>query len=149
METKDTNPKDLIGGTKLPLHLVPTTAIALMSLAFLEGALKYGRCNWRATGVKASVYVAACKRHLDAWLEGEEFAPDTGTPHLANAMACLAIIVDARAAGKLADDRNYNGEGYRALVDQFTPQVAALQAMFVDKHPRHYTIADNDNELDF
>lgn len=145
MELKDTNPKDAIGSTKLPLHLFPTTAIALGSLAFLEGALKYGRLNWRKAGVRATVYVDACKRHLDAWLEGEELAPDTKTPHLANALACIAIIIDARAAGKLVDDRNYGGAGYRALVDELTPHVAYLQALFADKHPRHYTIADNDN----
>ena len=140
METKDTNPKDAVGGLKLPLHLVPTTGIAIASLAFLEGALKYGRLNWRETGVKATVYIDACKRHLDAWLEGEEVAPDTGTPHLANAIACIMIIVDARAAGKLDDDRNYGGAGYRALVDSLTPHVAALKAQFAAHRPTHYTI---------
>lgn len=142
MTSKPSNPKDLIGSTKLPLHLFPTTAIAMGSIGLLEGMLKYGRQNWREAGVRASIYVDACKRHLDAWFEGEECASDSGSPHLANAIACLAILIDAQAAGKLEDDRAYNGAGYRKLVEQLTPQVAHLQALFADKRPHHYTIGD-------
>jgi hypothetical protein len=141
-DTKPTNPKDAIGTNKLPLHLWPTTATALGCVAFAEGMLKYGRTNWREAGVRASIYVDAAKRHLDAWFEGEEVAPDSGVPHLANALACIAIIVDAKAAGKLHDDRAYNGSGYRALVEQLTPIVAQLREQHAGKTPRHYTIAD-------
>ena len=140
---KPTNPKDMIGSDKLPLNLWPATATAMGCLGLLEGAVKYGRCNWREMGVKASIYVDACKRHLDAWYEGEETSPDAGVPHLANALACLAIIIDAQAAGKLIDDRNYRGDGYRPLVERLTPFVKQLKDQFVDKLPRHYTIADN------
>jgi hypothetical protein len=111
-------------------------------LGFLNGLLKYGRCNWRKAGVKASVYVAACKRHLDAWFEGEEVDPDDGVPHLAAALACIAIIVDARAAGMLNDDRNVEG-GYRKLVEELTPHVKRLQLLHAGRNPKHYTIADN------
>jgi hypothetical protein len=140
--TKPTNPKDAIGTNKLPLHLWPTTASALGCVALAEGMLKYGRTNWREAGVRASIYVDAAKRHLDAWFEGEQVAPDSGVPHLGNALACIAIIVDAQAAGKLIDDRAYNGAGYRALVEELTPIVAQLRAQHADKSPRHYTIAD-------
>lgn len=142
LDLKPTNPKDAFGGDKLPLHLWPTTASAMGSIALLEGACKYGRSNWREAGVRASIYVDACKRHLDAWFEGEDAAPDSGVPHLANALACLAILVDAQAAGKLTDDRAHNGSGYRALVDKLTPHVARLKALHADKAPKHYTIAD-------
>jgi len=141
--TKPTNPKDAIGTNKLPLHLWPTTATALGCVAFAEGMLKYGRTNWREAGVRASIYVDAAKRHLDAWFEGEEVAPDSGVPHLANALACIAIIVDAKAAGKLHDDRAYNGVGYRALVEQLTPIIAQLRERHAGNYPRHYTIADS------
>lgn len=139
---KPSNPKDLIGSGKLPLHLWPTTATAMGSVALLEGALKYGRTNWRNAGVRASIYVDACKRHLDAWFEGEEVAPDSGVPHLANALACLAIIVDAQAAGKLNDDRAFNGAGYRGLIESLTPHVARLKLLHADKDPKHFTIED-------
>jgi hypothetical protein len=140
--TKPTNPKDAIGTNKLPLHLWPTTASALGCVALAEGMLKYGRTNWREAGVRASIYVDAAKRHLDAWFEGEPVAPDSGVPHLGNVLACIAIIVDAQAAGKLIDDRAYNGSGYRGLVEELTPIVAQLRAQHADKSPRHFTIAD-------
>jgi hypothetical protein len=137
------NPKDGIGSLKLPLHLWPATATATGCIGLLEGREKYGAQNFRATPVLASIYVAACKRHLDAWMEGEEVAPDSGVPHLANALACLAIIVDAGAADTLIDDRSYNGSGYRRLVDKLTPHVGRLLELHKDKAPRHYTIQDN------
>lgn len=135
------NPKDSIGSTKLPIHLWPATATVMGCVGMLEGREKYGRSNFRAVGIRASIYVDACKRHLDAWFEGEECAPDSGVPHLANALACLAIIVDAQAAGKLTDDRQVGG-GYRELVEALTPHVARLQKLHADKRPKHYTIQD-------
>lgn len=138
-DTKPTNPKDLIGSGKLPLHLWPVTATALGSLGLLDGMLKYGRSNFRAVGVRASIYYDAASRHLNAWFEGEAVDPDSGLPHLAHALACLAIIVDAEAAGKLNDDRMHPG-GYRALINSLTPHVARLKTVHEGKSPTHYTI---------
>lgn len=141
---KETNPKDAIGSTKLPMHLWPTTATAMGCIGLLEGMLKYGRTNWRESGVKASIYYDAARRHLDAWWEGEDYAPDSGSPHLANALACLAIVIDAKATGRLIDDRAYRGEGYRELVEELTPHVVRMQEMFRGRVvPKHYTIADS------
>lgn len=145
LANKPTNPKDAIGSSKLPLHLVPTTMTAMASVAFLNGALKYGRANWRVAGVRASIYVDAAKRHIDAWFEGEEADPLDGTPHLAAALACLGIIVDAQAADKLTDDRMVAG-GYRALTDELTGHVDRLKAFHAGKTPHHHTIADNEGE---
>jgi hypothetical protein len=141
-ELKPTNPKDAIGSSKLPLHLWPETASALGCLGLLDGALKYGRSNFREIGVRASIYVDAAKRHINKWFEGQENDPDSGLPHLSHALACLAILVDAEAAGKLNDDRMVKG-GYLELVDRLTPHVARLKALHADKYPKHYTIADN------
>ncbi|MEW6460395.1 MAG: dATP/dGTP diphosphohydrolase domain-containing protein [Pseudomonadota bacterium] len=140
-ELKDTNPKDVIGSQKLPLHLWPTTATAMGCLGLMDGALKYGRANWRAAGVRASIYFDAANRHLAAWFEGEVVDPDSGLPHLAHALACLAIIVDAEAAGLLVDDRQVPG-GHRKLVDSLTQHVRRLQDVHADRSPKHYTIAD-------
>lgn len=141
-QTKPTNPKDAIGSSKLPLHLWPETATLLGSLALLDGALKYGRGNFRAIGVRSSIYYDAARRHLTAWFEGEDVDPDSGLPHLGHALACLAILVDAEAAGKLNDDRQHQG-GYRKLIDALTPHVERLKAQHADKAPKHYTVADN------
>lgn len=134
------NPKDVIGRTKLPLHLWPATATAMGSIALLNGACKYGRSNWRVAGIRASVYVDALGRHMAAWMEGEETDAE-GVPHLSSALACLAILVDARAAGKLDDDRQYPG-GYASLVDELTPMVKRVIESHSDKSPKHYTVKD-------
>ena len=137
---KDTaNPKDAAGRAKLPLHLWPATATAMGCIGLLEGMGKYGRANWRATPVYASVYVAALKRHVEDWFEGQDLAPDSQNPHLANALACLAIIVDAQAHGTLIDDRQFTPTpGYETLVASLLPQVAHLQSLHADKTPQHY-----------
>lgn len=134
-KTED-NPKDVVGSNKLPLHLWPTTASAMGCIALLNGALKYGRSNWRAVGVRSSVYVDACQRHLAAWFEGEE-ADEEGVPHLSAALACLAILVDCQAAGKLKDDRQFPG-GHRKLIDSLTPHVKRLRELHSDSSPKHY-----------
>ncbi|MEZ2746326.1 dATP/dGTP diphosphohydrolase domain-containing protein [Halopseudomonas bauzanensis] len=142
-DLKPTNPKDAVGSTKVPLHLWPTTATVVGSMALLDGALKYGRANFRSGGVRASIYFDACNRHLNAWFEGEDNDPDSGLPHLGHALACLAVVVDAQAAGRLTDDRQYPG-GYRALLEQMTRHVERLKDVHFDRHPVHFTIANGD-----
>lgn len=140
-DLKPTNPKDLIGSDKLPFHLWPETATALGALALLEGASKYGRANWRVAGVRASIYLDAARRHLAAWFEGENADPDSGVDHLGHVLACIAIVVDARAAGKLTDDRQVVG-GYRALLTGLSAQVPTIKAAHAHRSPKHYTILD-------
>lgn len=141
LETKPTNPKDAIGSDKLPLHLWPPTASALGCLALLDGALKYGRANWRGAGVRATIYYDAARRHLDKWFEGEDVDEDSGLPHLAHVLACIAILVDADAVGKLNDDRQLPA-GYLAYVQRLTPNVARLKAKHAERRPHHWTIKD-------
>lgn len=104
-DTKPSNPKAAVGASKLALNFVPASAKAYLSSAFYEGASKYGGHNWRVAGVQASTYKAACERHIDKWWDGQDHDPKTKVHHLANAMACLAIILDAEVAGLLTDDR--------------------------------------------
>jgi hypothetical protein len=139
---KDPNPKDSIGSTKIPIHLWPTTATIMGALGLQDGALKYGRSNFRAAPVRASIYYDAAMRHLMAWFEGRQRDPDSGLPDLAHALACLAILVDAECAGTLIDDRMVDG-GYLSLLAEMTPQVRRLQELHKDKNPKHYTIADS------
>jgi len=145
--TKPTNPKDALGADKVPLSLWPETATILGAMGLLDGMLKYGRLNWRAVGVRASIYEDAARRHLAAWFEGEDTDPDSGLPHLAHCLASLAIIVDAIATGKFRDDRQIQG-GYRALLDEMTPHVKRLKERHANKNPHHYTIADNGKDFD-
>lgn len=138
---KPSNPKDIIGSSKLPLHLWPETATILGSLGLLDGCLKYGRANFRAVGIRASIYYDATRRHLNKWFEGQETDPDSGLPHLAHALACIAIIVDAQAAGLMTDDRQMPG-GYIDMVEKMTPHVDRLKKLHEGRNPKHYTIED-------
>jgi len=121
-----TNPKDSVGATKIPMHLWPETATVIGSLGLLDGALKYERNNWRAAGIRASIYVDALRRHLARWWEGEDLDPDSGLPHESHMLACLAILVDAKATGKLTDDRNQQGAGLFHTMEEMTPHVQRL-----------------------
>jgi hypothetical protein len=105
----DDNPKTTIGVTKVPLHLVPPSAKHHLALAFKDGAAKYGPYNWREKKVSASVYVAAAQRHIDAWWDGEDLSEDAKVEHLAHAMACMAIVLDAASINMLNDDRPFKG----------------------------------------
>lgn len=141
--TNTDNPKDAIGQTKLPLDLVPESAIAECCTAFLEGALKYGRFNWRAKGVRASIYVAALKRHLAKWYNGEDEDEKTTVNHLASVMACAAIILDAQLCGKLNDDRPPRAPVSKHI-DTMGDKVKYLAELFKDEDPHQYTIADSE-----
>lgn len=101
----DDNPKTAHGVKKTPLHLIPPPALEAEAWVFGLGAQKYGAYNWREHTVSASVYQAAALRHLLAWWNGEGTDPESGQSHLAHARACLGILLDAGACGKLNDDR--------------------------------------------
>lgn len=143
-DTKATNPKDAIGVLKVPLHLVSPIVKAYQSLAHYLGNVKYGAWNFRTCGARASVYKAALDRHIDKWWEGEEFDPADNTPHLANAQACLNILIECSLGGNLVDDRPPSrakelNEVY-AMVER---TMGEIRDRYKDRAPRHYTIADS------
>ena len=140
---KASNPKDAVGSDKIPFHLWPETATVYGALGLLDGMLKYGRANWREVGVRASIYYDALRRHLNKWFEGEYTDPDSGLPHFCHMLACIAILIDADAAGKLIDDRQYHAnDGYLQVMKEMTPHVKRLKELHANKDPKHYTIAD-------
>lgn len=98
------NPKQRYGDKKPNLALLTPAMEYPLALALMDGAGKYGPFNWRINAVEAITYIAAAKRHLGLYLEGEEIAQD-GVHHLGHVMACCAILLDAKAAGKLIDNR--------------------------------------------
>ena len=104
-EIKDTNPKDSVGVKKVPMNHVPVRVMMELGLAMLEGALKYGSHNYRAAGVRASVYYDAFMRHMGAWWEGEDTDPDSGISHIIKAMTCLMVLRDSQHMGNWVDDR--------------------------------------------
>jgi len=112
------NPKDSIGEVKCPLHLVPAALDIFVAQAMKDGAEKYGPYNWREHPIQAHVYIAAIRRHLNAWYDGEDDAQDSGVNHLAHAAAGLGILLDALACNNLIDDRPTPGPSARLLKEQ-------------------------------
>ena len=111
-----TNPKDAAGEAKAPLYLVPPILVIQAADAMAEGAKKYGPYNWRATRVRATVYISAMLRHLAAYADGENVTEDC-IHHLAHVAASCAILLDAEALDQLIDDRPTNGPAPGVLAD--------------------------------
>jgi len=123
------NPKDLLGIAKPSLSKIPAIALLWESLAMMDGGGKYGPYNWRDNAVVATIYIDAIKRHLDAWLEGQQKASDSGCHHLGHARAGLGILLDAEATGNLIDDRPIVGESMGAYLRVLAEVTAAIPAM--------------------
>lgn len=135
MDEKNTNPKDAMGIAKVPQSCIPAPVIGELGLAMMEGALKYGRHNYRSVGVRASVYFDAAKRHLDAFWEGEDTDPQSGVHHLVKAMACLAVLRDSMLQKNWVDDRPPpSPEGWQEELNQ---KAAALLKKYPDPKPAH------------
>ena len=108
MSYPDNNPKTQFGLKKAPLHLVPPALELGAAEAFQNGADKYGPFNWRDHQISATVYYAACKRHLDDWFDRkdpDDAAPDSGIHHIKHAAACLAMILDVMGSEMFNDNR--------------------------------------------
>lgn len=126
---KPSNPKDAVGIKKVPFSTVPMEVIAEIGLGMMEGAMKYGRHNYRAIGVRGSVYFDATMRHLVSWWEGEDLDPDSGLSHISKALASLTVLRDAMINDMLTDDRPPKSpEGWITYLNE-------LAAALVDKYP--------------
>lgn len=134
-----TNPKDLLGAKKPDFTKIPSVALAHESLAMMDGAGKYGPYNWRDNKVQAMIYVAACMRHLTAWMEGEEEAEDSGCHHLGHARACLGILLDAQETGNLIDDRPVAQNGSsRGVLARVMAKIAAKIPAMQERHRKFH-----------
>jgi len=152
--TKPTNPKDAVGAGKLSMHLVPTAVMRYAALGFTEGALKYGKYNWRRAGVRISIYLDAIYRHMarlqeGEWCDGDMLGLDaegelqgTLVPHLASIICCAGIILDAWECDKLTDDRPPINAHAGADLDSRTEHVAHLKKLFESFTPHQHVITD-------
>lgn len=121
---KDSNPKDVIGCKKPPVSTVSEPVLFEVGAAMLEGALKYGRHNYREIGVRSSVYFDAARRHLGDWWEGEDTDPDSGLPHISKAIASLVVLRDAQMQGREFDDRPPKAaKGWMARISQLVTEI--------------------------
>lgn len=105
MGLSSTNPKRAFGVRKPSAQFIPPVAIVEESVVMALGAAKYGAFNWQDDPVDATTYYSAAVRHLLQWFSGEDRDSESGASHLAHVRACMAILLDAQASGKLVDDR--------------------------------------------
>jgi hypothetical protein len=137
----DVNPKQALGLSSVPMTMLSPIACAYGSVAKLNGSLSYGLSNFVGTEVIMSIYLDAIRRHLDAFICGEEVDAKDKVPHLGAIMANVDIILCARAAGTLIDDRALI-KGYREEMDKLKPLVNSLKEFHSEKYPKHFYMRD-------
>lgn len=134
------NPKDLVGSKKAPLGLVPPALEIGASEAMENGASKYGPFNWREKPIEYMTYLVAIKRHINALIDGQDEAEDTGIHHLKHIAAGTGILLDAlNIPGDLIDNRPPKGPAADMLraLDKSAPKpsenpVAVTKAKIVE-----------------
>lgn len=128
------NPKDKLGIKKVPLHLIPPSALIEEAMCMSEGAKKYGPYNWREEGkpVTVTVYVAAAMRHLLAFMDGEDLDPESGHSHLGHNRAGVGVLIDAMACGNAIDDRPPKGPATK-LLEQHALKTPVIDPALADK----------------
>lgn len=136
---KLSNPKDICGIKKAPMSTVSAPVLAELGVAMLEGALKYGRHNYRVVGVRSSVYYDGTLRHLMSWWEGEDIDSDSGISHITKAIASLVVFRDAMINDKVIDDRPPKVIGFYKDLNIKTEN---LLEKYKDFNPTHYTALD-------
>ena len=104
-EIKTENPKESVGDTKTPHHLVPPRVLKEVAWAMKEGADKYGAYNFRKAGVKFHTYYSSTRRHMDDWFEGEDIDSASGLNHVVKAIAGLCVLYDSILEENFIDDR--------------------------------------------
>lgn len=141
--TKETNPKDMVGTRKAGISCVPQAVLAELGVAMLEGACKYGRYNWRKAGVRASVYIDALNRHIfeQWWDEGEDIDFESQLSHLTKGISTLVVLRDAMIQGMLVDDRPPKSKPFMLEMNEAASAVIDRHS---DKSPRHYSIKDSE-----
>lgn len=135
-DVKLTNPKDTVGVRKAPMSTVPAGVLAEIGVGMMEGALKYGRHNYREAGVRASVYYDAAMRHLMAWWEGEDIDPDSGMSHITKLLTCMTVLRDAQMQNMWEDDRPPKSV---AFYQQLNDKSSLLLDKYKDRNVKHVT----------
>jgi hypothetical protein len=74
--------------------LIPPRAEEMLAKVLTFGANKYAPGNWQHVPDAENRYIAAALRHINAQRIGEHSDPETGLPHLAHAMCCLAFVIE-------------------------------------------------------
>lgn len=109
----------------------------LVGLGMMEGAMKYGRHNYRSAAVRTSVYYDATREHLGAWWEGEDIDPDSGLPHVIKAICSLYVLADAIISGRIVDDRPPRTVNVSEFVARYKPHADKLFEKYPNPVPAY------------
>ena len=93
---------------KPPMGLIDRYAAERLAEVLAFGAKKYGRDNWRG-GFKYSRLYDAALRHIFAFIDGEDFDPESNLPHLAHAMCMVMFLLRMTSERPDLDDRYLRG----------------------------------------
>ena len=89
---------------KLPMELIPPSAMKALASVLQYGAQKYSARNWEK-GAEFSVPYASLLRHLTAWWEGENNDLESGLPHTYHILMNAAMLVEYEEKFEKLDDR--------------------------------------------
>lgn len=95
---------------KPAMGLIPPHAEIELAKAFGYGAKKYGQWNFLG-GIQYTRLVGAVRRHINAFMLGEDIDPESGNHHLGHALAGLAMLIEMQQVHPELDDRF---KGYEA-----------------------------------
>lgn len=95
---------------KPEVDMVPNALVYGAARAFMYGANKYSKDNWRL-GMEWSRLRNAIERHLRSWWEGDEI-DESGLPHLDHCAASLAMLM-AHVNQDLGKDNRPKATGQR------------------------------------
>lgn len=80
-------------GVKPERHaLLPKKGVAAIARVFAFGAIKYAAHNWRKR-YEWDKSIDALQRHIDAFVDGETYDPESGLPHLAHAGFHILVLL--------------------------------------------------------
>ncbi len=116
-EQEDSNPKDQVALTKVPLWSLPAIGAVHGAIATGDGLSKgYSAYNWRYKPISMMEHIGALERHILALKDGEDFTRDSNITHLGCVIAGASIILDAAQSETLIDDRP--DTGLRTVADE-------------------------------
>ncbi len=87
---------------KARFDLIQPRALEAYARVLAYGCRKYSAHNWRLVQDGRNRYIAAALRHLMAYLRGEAVDAESGEPHLAHAMCCIAFLLELDEEGREA-----------------------------------------------
>lgn len=87
------------------LDLIPANAINDLGRVLSAGQRKYGERNWER-GMKWSRVSGPLLRHMNAFMSGEDYDPETGELHIAHVLCNAAFLSEYYRTFPQGDDRN-------------------------------------------